>query len=48
MRRHRRSRGLGDTIAKATRVLRIKPCANCRRRQQWLNKLVPYRPPVQK
>lgn len=38
-----RSRGLGDTIAKVTTALGIKPCQPCKKRQDVLNKLVPYR-----
>lgn len=38
----RRSRGLGDTIAKATKAVGIKPCGGCKRRQAWLNALAPY------
>jgi len=37
------SRGLGDTIAKATRAVGIKPCGGCKKRQAALNKLLPYR-----
>jgi hypothetical protein len=37
------SRGLGDTIAKATRAIGIKPCGGCKKRQEWLNKKVPYK-----
>lgn len=37
------SRGLGDTIAKVTRKLGIKPCGGCKERQKLLNALVPYR-----
>ena len=37
-----RSRGLGDTIAKATKAVGIKPCGGCRKRQEALNRLVPY------
>lgn len=36
------SRGLGDTIAKATKAVGIKPCGGCKKRQEWLNKIVPY------
>ena len=36
------SRGLGDTIAKATSKLGITPCEGCKERQAALNKLVPY------
>jgi len=41
--RPRRSRGLGDTIAKATKAMGIKPCGGCKQRQAALNKLVPYK-----
>jgi hypothetical protein len=37
------SRGLGDTIAKLTRKLGIKPCGGCKKRQKRLNELFPYR-----
>ena len=36
------SRGLGDTIAKLTTAVGIKPCGGCKERQKLLNKLVPY------
>lgn len=38
-----KSRGLGDTIAKATKAVGIKPCGGCKKRQAKLNKLVPYK-----
>ncbi len=40
-----KSRGLGDTVAKAIRWAsrgKIKPCGGCKKRQAKLNKLVPY------
>lgn len=37
------SRGLGDTIAKITSAVGIKPCGGCKKRQEKLNDLVPYR-----
>ena len=37
------SQGLGDTIAKATRAIGIKPCGGCKKRQQKLNKAFPYK-----
>lgn len=37
------SRGLGDTIAKATHAVGIAPCGGCTKRQEWLNRVVPYR-----
>ena len=41
--RARKSRGLGDTIAKITTKLGIKPCKGCKKRQKWLNRIFPYR-----
>lgn len=38
------SRGLGDTIAKATSKMGIKPCGGCKKRQSVLNKAFPYKP----
>lgn len=40
-----RSRGLGDDIAKAIHWITrgwLKPCGGCRKRQAWLNRLLPY------
>ena len=37
-----KSRGLGDTIAKITRAVGIKPCGGCKKRQKKLNELFPY------
>lgn len=37
------SAGLGDTIAKATKAIGIKPCGGCKKRQAKLNKLIPYK-----
>lgn len=39
------SRGLGDTVAKVIRKVtrgRVKPCTGCKKRQEKLNKLLPY------
>tara|TARA_R100000458_G_C8277993_1_gene253813 strand:+ start:6243 stop:6656 length:414 start_codon:yes stop_codon:yes gene_type:complete len=38
-----KSRGLGDTIAKATKAVGIKPCGKCKKRQAKLNKMFPYK-----
>lgn len=38
-----KSRGLGDTIAKMTSAVGIRPCGGCKKRQAKLNELVPYR-----
>lgn len=40
---HGVSTGLGDTIAKITKSVGIKPCGGCKKRQAALNKLVPYK-----
>lgn len=37
------SRGFGDTIAKITTAIGIKPCGGCKGRQKTLNKLIPYK-----
>ena len=37
------SRGLGDTIAKVTKKLGVKPCQGCKKRQKKLNEMVPYK-----
>ena len=37
------SRGLGDTIAKVTKAIGVRPCGGCSKRQATLNRLVPYR-----
>lgn len=38
----KKSRGLGDTIAKVTKKLGFKPCGGCQQRQAVLNRWVPY------
>lgn len=38
-----KSRGLGDTIAQATKAIGIKPCGGCKKRQAKLNATVPYK-----
>tara|TARA_R100001463_G_scaffold55578_1_gene107221 strand:- start:2965 stop:3117 length:153 start_codon:yes stop_codon:yes gene_type:complete len=40
--------GLGDTIAKLTTKVGIKPCSSCKRRQEKLNRLFPYKQPDKK
>jgi hypothetical protein len=37
------SRGVGDTIAKITSAVGLKPCGGCKQRQEWLNKKLPYK-----
>lgn len=37
------SRGLGDTVAKITKAIGVRPCGGCSKRQATLNRLVPYR-----
>ena len=40
--------GLGDTIAKITKTVGIKPCNACKKRQEKLNRLFPYKKQVKK
>jgi hypothetical protein len=37
------SRGVGDTVAKITKAVGIKPCGRCKKRQQKLNEMFPYK-----
>ena len=37
-----KSKGLGDTIAKLTEAVGIKPCVGCEKRKNILNKLFPF------
>jgi len=37
------SRGLGDTIAKMTKAVGIKPCRGCKGRIKKLNEWFPYK-----
>ena len=36
------SKGLGDTIAKMTGAMGIRPCGGCKKRQELLNRMFPY------
>jgi hypothetical protein len=36
-------KGFGDTIANLTKSVGIKPCGACKKRQEKLNKLFPYK-----
>ena len=36
------SRGLGDTIHRVAKKFVKRPCVNCEKRRQKLNKLLPY------
>jgi len=38
-----KSRGLGDTIAKLTSKVGIKPCGGCAKRKAALNNIIPYK-----
>jgi len=38
-----KSKGLGDTVKKVTEALKIKQCSACKRRQEKLNRLFPYK-----
>jgi hypothetical protein len=35
-------RGLGDVVAAVTSAVGIRPCGGCKKRQESLNKLVPF------
>ena len=37
------SKGFGDTIAKMTSKVGIKPCGGCQKRKELLNKMLPYK-----
>lgn len=37
-----RFRGAGDVVAAATKAVGIKPCEPCRKRQEALNRLIPF------
>jgi hypothetical protein len=37
-----RIRGLGDLIAAGTRAVGIRPCGGCKKRQEALNRMVPF------
>lgn len=43
MGRRKKSKGLGDTVAKITTLVGAKPCGGCKKRQEKLNKLFPYK-----
>lgn len=38
----KKDRGAGDTVARVTSALGVKPCGGCKKRQEELNKAVPY------
>ena len=38
----KQSQGLGDSIKKITDAMKIPQCGGCRKRQEKLNRLVPY------
>ena len=35
-------RGIGDVVAAVTSAVGIQPCGGCKKRQEALNKLVPF------
>lgn len=35
-------RGLGDAVARVTSAVGVKPCGGCKKRQEALNKMVPF------
>lgn len=38
----RKLKGLGDVIATVTEAVGIEPCEGCKKRQETLNKLIPF------
>ena len=38
-----KSKGLGDTVKKLTETVGIRQCKACKKRQEKLNKLFPYK-----
>lgn len=42
MARPKKIKGLGDVVATVTDALGIEPCKGCKKRQDVLNKLVPF------
>ena len=40
----RRQTGLGDAVAQGTHAVGIQPCAPCKKRQAYLNRLMQFRP----
>ena len=42
MGRPKKIKGLGDVVATVTDALGIEPCDGCKKRQESLNKLVPF------
>ena len=43
MDRRRKAKGLGDSVANITSLFGVKPCGGCKKRQEKLNKLFPYK-----
>ena len=41
--KEKKSKGLGDTVAKVTKAVGLKPCGACKKRQEKLNRLFPYK-----
>jgi len=42
----KKSKGLGDTIAKITTAVGIEPCLKCEERKETLNRIFPYKTKV--
>ena len=40
-----KSRGVGDTVAKFTKAIGIKPCGGCKKRREKFNNAMPYKNP---
>lgn len=41
--RDKKDKGVGDTVARVTSRLGVRPCSGCKKRQEALNKKLPYK-----
>jgi hypothetical protein len=41
----KKHKGLGDTVAAVTKAVGISQCEPCKKRQEQLNKVLPYKKP---
>ena len=43
LQKHYQMKGFGDMVKRATDLLHIKQCGGCKKRQEWLNKKIPFK-----
>jgi hypothetical protein len=43
MSRRKKAKGFGDSVASITSLFGVKPCGGCKKRQEKLNKMFPYK-----